>query len=522
MPPACLRHDQLPHSSRLFTDYLYHFDRVARFYPRPSGAFLEAARQIEYPAARRAAMIEALRAQNGEHPALEVLARPNAVAVVTGQQVGLFSGPCYTVFKAITAALLARQITAAGVPAAPVFWLATEDHDFAEVNHCWVFDAAHRPVRLEVNGAAPANQPVGGIVVEKPPIAELRAALNEFPFCDEVVDLVERAYQPGRTMGAAFADLIRSVLAPLGLLLLDPLQPAIRRLAAPLLSEAALAAPRLSTRLLARGRELTDAGYHTQVHVDSQTSLLFLLEGDRRVSLRRDGEFHAGEGKRYTAGDLASRAERLSPNALLRPVVQDFMLPTAAYVGGPAELAYFAQSAVIYDELKRPMPAAASRQFATLLDARSAGILDKYELKLTDCLEGEEALRERIAQRLVPPEVAAAVARAKGTAASAFDELGSALTRFDPTLEAAFAKSRRKIEWQLTKTERKTARAALAREERAAAAAASLSGLVYPQKKLQERFYTILPFLARHGLDLIERLAGELSPDCPDHRIVTL
>jgi len=525
MKPACVRYDQLPGSSRLFLDYQYDFERVARFYarsPHDPKALHEAAAQAEYPDERRAATLQALREQNAESAALATLGRPGAVAVVTGQQVGLFSGPCYTIYKAITAALLARQLTEAGIPAAPVFWLATEDHDFAEVNHCWVFDKEHRPVRLSIDGASPGNRPVGDIPVQNPPVDELRRALRDFPFCEETVALVVEAYRPGSTMGSAFAELLRRALKPLGLLLLDPLQPAVRRLAAPMLREAVLAAPRLAARLRERNIELVEAGYHAQVHVEEETSLVFLLEEGRRIALRRRGGEYTAEGRRYSAEELANQGERLSPNALLRPVVQDFLLPTAVYVGGPAELAYLAQSRVIYDELRRPAPVAISRQSATLLDARSVKLMERYELQAADCFQGEEALRERIAQQLVPAEVTSAMQAAKSQSAQALDGLATALTRFDPTLEASFAKSRRKIAWQLSKIEGKAAREALRRDERAAGAAAHLSGLLYPEKKLQERFYSILPFLARHGLDVAERLMSELTPACTDHRVIAL
>src|SRR6476660_5249336 len=134
MEPACLRHTELPHTSKLFSDFLYQYHRVERFYTAPLSS--------GYPEDRRPKMIEALRAQNGDHPSLDVLSQPRAVAVVTGQQVGLFSGPAYTIYKALTAAKLAAQLSAAGTPAVPVFWLATEDHDFAEVSHAWAFDEA--------------------------------------------------------------------------------------------------------------------------------------------------------------------------------------------------------------------------------------------------------------------------------------------------------------------------------------------------------------------------------------------
>src|ERR1700722_19012206 len=171
MEPACIRHTDLPGTSRLFADFTYHFDRVARFYghdPHDPAALAAAASAIVYPDDRRAAMVQALEAQNGPSASLKLLAQPGTVAVVTGQQVGLFSGPAYTIYKAITAARLARDLTAQGIPAVPIFWLATEDHDFAEVNHAWIFDGSHQPQMLQV---APAGEngsrqrPVGGIVL---------------------------------------------------------------------------------------------------------------------------------------------------------------------------------------------------------------------------------------------------------------------------------------------------------------------------------------------------------------------
>jgi bacillithiol biosynthesis cysteine-adding enzyme BshC len=455
--------------------------------------------------------VAALREQNGDSPALEALAQPGTAAVLTGQQVGLFSGPCYTIYKAITAAKLARQLSDSGIPAVPVFWPATEDHDFAEVSHCWVFDPAHRPIRLEIPASNSDRRPVGEIPIEKPPLEALRQALRDFPFADQTMALVEDAYAPGQTLGTAFARLLRQLLP--GLLYLDPMHPTSRRLAAPLLRQTIEAAPALAARLQDRDRQLTAAGYHSQVHLEAHTSLVFLLENGRRLTLdRRDHDYSA----------LRSHAEQLSPNALLRPVVQDYMLPTVAYVGGAAELAYLAQSQVIYDELRRPMPVAVPRLSATLLDAHSAKLMKRYGLALPDFFEGEEALRERIARTLVPPELTATIEDVKSQSARTLDSLGAALTAFDATLAAALDRSRRKIAWQLSKIERKAGREALRRHDRAGADAASLNGLIYPERRLQERFYTILPFLARHGPTLIDRLLEELKLDCRDHRVVVL
>src|ERR1035437_7669157 len=164
MEPACIRHTDLPGASRLFVDFSYHFDRVARFYrhdPHNFDSFEASAREIDYPDSRRAAVVRALTAQNGSCATLDRLARPGTVAVVTGQQVGLFSGPAYTIYKALTAMRLADSLNQRGIAAVPIFWVATEDHDFAEIDHTFVFDSAHRHVRLSAEEKVPNQTPVG-------------------------------------------------------------------------------------------------------------------------------------------------------------------------------------------------------------------------------------------------------------------------------------------------------------------------------------------------------------------------
>src|ERR1700722_8361068 len=181
MECSCVRHTEIPGTSKLFADLVYHFDRVQDLYPwRPNDIEgLAQAAKFSYPEPRRAALIQALTPLNQGNPSLEVLAQPGTLAIVTGQQVGLFSGPAYTVYKALTAIKAAKELTDRGVPAVPVFWLATEDHDFAEVDHAWVFGADHQPVKIRITGSADnGSHPVGGIALRDIPIAELRAALE--------------------------------------------------------------------------------------------------------------------------------------------------------------------------------------------------------------------------------------------------------------------------------------------------------------------------------------------------------
>src|SRR5579863_202177 len=263
MECSCVRHTDVPGTSRLFADLIYHFDRVRDLFPYPPNDIeaLAAAARFDFPDDRRAALIQALTPLNRGNPSLAVLAQPGAVAIVTGQQVGLFSGPAYSIYKALTAIKAARELTERGVAAVPVFWLATEDHDFAEVDHAWVFGADHQPVKIRIDGPKDnGSHPVGGIPLQDVPLDALRSALGGLPFADDAVAMVERAYKPGETMGSAFASMLRELFADHGLLLIDPMDRAMRELAAPVMREAVERMPELIEALMARSASLVKQG----------------------------------------------------------------------------------------------------------------------------------------------------------------------------------------------------------------------------------------------------------------------
>ncbi|MBZ5676818.1 MAG: bacillithiol biosynthesis cysteine-adding enzyme BshC [Acidobacteriia bacterium] len=311
--------------------------------------------------------------------------------------------------------------------------------------------------------------------------------------------------------------MLRALAVTSGMMDYLPLDSQLRNVGAPFMADALAAAPELKKGLLNRNKELTAAGYHAQVNVEESTSLFFLLENGERVTLRKkDAEF----------ADLRDRAADVSPNALLRPVWQDYLFPTVAYVGGPGELAYFAQSQVIYDRLLGRMPVAVSRASLTLLDARAAKLISRYSLTIPETLVPEEALKERIAHALIPKTVASLFEETSGEITRRLDLLGSGLETFDPTLAAALGKSRAKVLYQIEKLRKKTERETLRRDARASEEARYLSSLLYPHRHMQERFYSILPFLAQHGaqhgLDLVDRLYEVVQVNCPDHRVVTL
>jgi uncharacterized protein YllA (UPF0747 family) len=203
MEPSCVRQDLIPGTSRLYADYLYHFHQVSAFYPGgvpDVERVMETAKTLDFPSVRRARLVAALSEQNPDSAAaLAKLALPGAKAVVTGQQVGLFSGPAYTIFKALTAVKLAAHLDAQGIAAVPVFWLASEDHDLAEVDHAWMFNQACVPAKISYTNAVASGGPVGEVKLTNVPLPELKQALDGLPFADEVVARLEAAYKDGAT-----------------------------------------------------------------------------------------------------------------------------------------------------------------------------------------------------------------------------------------------------------------------------------------------------------------------------------
>ena len=469
MESSCVRQTCIPGTTKLFADYLYDFNQVSEFYPQhfsDLNSLAESARKLEFPESRRSQIVTALRAQNGDTESLKKLARPGTVAVVTGQQVGLFSGPAYTIFKALTAIRLAAELDREGVPAVPVFWLATEDHDLAEVDHAWFFDASLRPIKLGLHSAGLRDAPVGGVQLGDIPEAELRQALGDFPFGEETLEKLTRHYRSSNTYGDAFRSFLKDVLSDFDLIFLDPLHQAIRELGGPLLAEVAQRVPELTEALRERNAALDAAGYHAQVHLDADSSLLFHLHEGKRIALKsKDGEL-VRKDVTLTVSDLRRDGTRLSPNALLRPVMQDYMLPTAAYVGGPAEIAYFAQSEVLYKHLLGRMPVIFPRNSFTLLDERATKLMGRYSMQLPDLLQPQGAVREVIASKLVPQDLRDEMAALRGNVAGSVRQMREKLLRFDPTLAAAAQKSIAKISYQIEKLANKTARETMRRDKR--------------------------------------------------------
>jgi len=537
MKAQCLPFQQIPHSSRLFLDYLAYTPSVRGMYPR-SPIFSEWMKdeggRVVYDAARRAKVGEILERQNRAWGAsgktlanIERLKR-GAVTAVTGQQVGLFGGPLFSVFKALTAVKLAEQATAVGVDCVPVFWLATEDHDLAEVNHVGLLAEKGPPERLTVGSHGIADAPVGAVRFgrEMEPVADAAAAMLGD---SEVTNWLREAYRPGETLGSAFALLFARLFAEWGVILLDPADKDFHDLARPLFRAAIERVSELDEALLARGKAIEAAGYHQQVKVTSATTLLFeVKDGARTVVRRRSNggsgvEYVVGE-ERISHGELLDRIEgapeKFNPNVLLRPVVQDYLLPTLVYTGGAAEVAYFAQVAVVYEKLLGRVTPILPRFSATLVEAKAERILTRYQLGLPDVLLGPERVREAIAARSLPAELQARFSEAYAGVERSMAAVRESIGKLDTTLIEAADRARTSMWYQINRLHRRASRAELLRNEVITRHADALSQALFPHKALQEREVAGVSFVARYGPGLLGDLYQKIHSDCHDHQVI--
>ena len=541
METQCIPYTDLPHVSRLFTDYLYDYPQVSEFYafnPFEEDSFVRAARSLDYGDGLRKAVTDILVEQNqglfaGEatRENLRRLARPGCVAVVTGQQTGLFSGPAFAFYKALTAIRLARTLTERGLEAVPVFWLATEDHDLAEVNHCYVQDRDGNPQRIEYTGEPPAQDaPVGAVRLTEAIQTSLDSLAGFLPDSSaraEVTDALADCYRQGESLGTAFGRFLARIFRPFGVIFVDPLDERLHALSSPVFQAAVESAVPLVDAVSARSRRLVERGYHAQVRVAEDSTLLFLYAEGRRQALRlRDGRFALLEGESFSPDDLLARLQEqpqvLSPNVLLRPVVQDYLLPTAAYVGGPSEIAYFAQTVPVYERILGRMPVLVPRASFTLLEPPIQRLLQKYGLTLRDVCSGKQPLREKMAAKFLPSDLAAVLQKAAEGLTESLDALQASLARLDPTLADAAANSGRKMQYQLATLERKAAQSVQSRTDQVERDALRLENALYPQKVLQERVYSGTSYLARYGPSLLEEIYGQISPQCSNHQVALL
>jgi len=537
--------EQVPNQSRLFLEFQRDPLSLKRFYPNAVVSPSDISKFVPDVLANyetdRASLCDALAEINIRAGAsvktlanIELLRQSSTVAVLTGQQAGLFTGPLYTIYKGLSAIKLAAELRQQGSPAVPVFWVATEDHDLEEVSKTYSLDDVGGLIESVYTADETfSGLPVGDVKLDASVsdlIDAVFSGMSHTAFSAGLKARLSDAWKEGAGFGEAFIGSLTSVFGDLGLIFIDPMHPEIKHLASPVYVRAIERADEMVVAIRQQSGVLEAEGFHSQVLVEADYFPLFWHddEGNRR-SLRRTGEsvFRTKETRlELTRNDLiefaTSTPQRLSPGVMLRPVVQDYLLPTVSYFGGAAEIAYFAQNSAAYRVLERHVTPILHRQSFTIVEHKHRRILDKFDLELKDLFVGMEQITLDAAERDASSDTGQLFAEVEEKINAELDRIALRLEAVDSTVAANFAKRRRKMIYHIGATRKKTLLAQMRNDEVASRQLAGLFASLLPNGGLQERSLNVFTLLNNFGPNFIDWLYEAIDLEDKDHRIVDL
>ncbi|MGI8544018.1 MAG: bacillithiol biosynthesis cysteine-adding enzyme BshC [Aridibacter sp.] len=534
---------EIPGQSKLFIDYQNNSGQIENFYPSKNKGFAKIAEDVlaNYKIDRNR-LCDILLEKNIEYKVgektlgnINKLRGEDCVAIIAGQQAGLFSGAMYTIYKALSAVKLAEELTIQGIKAVPLFWIASEDHDFDEANKTFVIDeAGNLNTITNKTESIKEHTPVAYIELgENIPktIDDYFDSLPHTEFTDEIKQLLTETYQADESYSSAFARLILKLFGEYGIILICPMNEGLRQLCTPIFNEAIEKHEVMTRELLKRNEQLEEKGYHTQVLVPEDFFPFFYIDKDnKRNALRFDKETNLVNSLysdiSFTKADLLEIAknspQQLSPNVLMRSVVQDFLFPTVCYYGGSAEIAYFAQNEVIYKILNRPVTHFRHRSSFTIVDPKSQRTLDKYDLQFKDVFRGVENLLAEVIEKFIAENTAETFAEVEETINVQLNELDKMLRESDPTLSDNLANRRRKILWHIETLRKKFHRAETFKNDVLHRRIEYAINLLYPRCALQERTMNVFYFLNLYGENFIDWIYQAIDSDEKEHQILFL
>lgn len=430
---------------------------------------------------------------------LDRVSRSGGVVVTTGQQPGLFGGPIYTFSKALSALALADALErATGIPTAPVFWAATYDADFAEAS------VTYAAIGESVERLQMAAPPIADLEMSATPLGDVGAQTRVLERAagsaadPAVMQLVRSSYARDATVGSAFVALMRGVLEPLGIAVLDAGHPSVRDAERPLMLRSLERAQAVDAALAKRESEMREAGHEPQVaHVDG-LSLVFEVKSGARERIPIVPAQLSGDG---------TRRGTLEPNVLLRPVAERAILPTVAYAAGPGELGYFAQVSAVADALGVAQPLALPRWSGLIVEPHVRRILDRNGLEVDD-LENADATLGRLARDLLSDRVRGALGGYRAALESAAEELAAAVADGDSPLvpDPVLTGARNSIGHRLDRLERRVVAASKRTHAQLVRDIETARASLFPLGRPQERMLNLMPMLARHGEQLLDAM----------------
>ena len=528
---------RFPWVRRLASDYVCNYDALASFFAGDPAADTDwraaiGRRSASRPPAAFAGVLAAQQRQRKAPPeaqaAAERLRAPDAVAIVTGQQAGLFGGPLFTLLKALNAIQLAsRAAESYGVSAVPVFWIDAEDHDWEEVGSCAMLDGDWRVHRVALTPPSGAGEaPVGALKIGddvERALQTLAATLPATEFTASLLDGLRAAYRPGTGMAESFGRWLETVLGERGLVVFDSCDPAAKPFVRSLFGRE-LRDVRTAGLATSAGAALSAQGYHAQVTPHADSVALFEVDGARHPIRRTSDGFTVGDRRAEPAELLQTveqHPERFSPNVLLRPLVQDSLFPTVCYVAGPSELAYLGQLKSVYEHFGLPMPLIQARDSATLLDSAGVKFLSRHELPFERLQPQDEAALNRLLEAQLPASVERSIDDARQALRERLGAVAEAVLAVDQTLAGTARSTLGRMEHDLKTLHNKILQAAKRRDETMRRQFSRARAQAFPEGHPQERALGFVGMLNRFGPGLIDRLLAELPLDPRQHALIT-
>jgi len=537
-----LRFESVPHQSQLFLDFQANSEKVKKFYPEKETPLKNFAAQVlaNYKIDRQELceiLIEtnkSLGAGEKTFENIELLREKDCLTVITGQQAGLFSGALYTIYKIVSAVKLADDLRRQNVKVVPVFWIAEEDHDFEEVKRTFVLDKEGKLAAFEnVPREYAENLPVGFIKLDETIGATIENLFKSLPhtqFTAEIKTILTESYRAGETYSTSFARLLVKLFADYGLIILSPLDEKLKKFCAPIFTEAVEKYDEIVSALLDKNDELKKENYQPQVLVAKNSFPFFFQNPDgtrQAMRVADDSKIKIQNLKtEFSKSDLITTAkdtpQNLSPNALMRPVVQDYLLPTLVYFGGAAEIAYFAQNSAIYKILNRPVTPIRHRASLTIVEAKHNRTLERYNLTFKDLFGGEEQLRAEIVEKYLNRNTAQVFSEVEKSIYDQLNRLEKSLTDNEPTLAANATNRRKKVLWHIGALRKKYHQAEILKNDVVKRRIERLFAALLPGKALQERTLNVVTFLNLYGTNLIEWIYEATENDEKNHQILYL
>jgi bacillithiol biosynthesis cysteine-adding enzyme BshC len=530
--------------SSLFVDYVNEFGNVKRFYGgnfRDDAHWKSLLKKVAERPVDRSSLVQILGNQNRDFHCgvrtlanIDALLNDNTVAIVTGQQVGLFTGPLYTILKTLTTLKLVESLSQRypDYNFVPVFWLEGEDHDVEEVNSIRILSASNdiKDFRYEPKRTSDEQNlgAVGKIEFDES-IESIFGGLDESlvqtEFKSKVLELFRTAYQKGMTFNRAFVHLMNVLLENSGLVFLDPNDKDVKKLLAPLFQRELAETPKFCQLVIDQSADI-EKQYHAQIKPKSLNLFFFHHGGRYLLEPRPDGYSLKGTRqhltKEFVTEAVNTTPELFSSNVVLRPLCQDLLLPTLAYVAGPAEVAYFGQLKTLYDAVGIPMPIIYPRASATILEEKADKVLERFSISLMDIFGDVEIVKERVAAEVSDLNLDEVFGGTFLSVQETFEAIAPVLQRIDPTLNGALENVSRKTIMNIEGLKERTVAAQKRQNEVSLRQIDKVSNLIYPQANFQERELNVVYFLNKYGLEFLRWLYGEVKIDLFKHQVIRL